>query len=229
MNDILLVEPGYRNKYPPLGLMKLAAFHRSRGDRVTFHKHGHGHLPERKYSRAYVTTLFSFEWRRTARAIDWVLGHPGLAPESVFIGGIAASLVPSAFTNEPRWNGVTTIKGLLTRETEQALRLQAHTTSGAGGPTIDETPPYYGWLEAEDRAAVFPYRYPVEDAYFGYSSRGCVRKCHFCGVPQLEGDQTVRHGLSRWVDAIVLPHEFCPENTRILTAQTANRGRSEHE
>ena len=38
--DILLIKPGYPNKYPPLGLMKLAAYHGSfgRGDRVTFIK-----------------------------------------------------------------------------------------------------------------------------------------------------------------------------------------------
>jgi hypothetical protein len=28
----------------------------------------------------------------------------------------------------------------------------------------------------------------VHDAYFAYASRGCVRKCSFCGVPKLEGD-----------------------------------------
>jgi hypothetical protein len=33
-----------------------------------------------------------------------------------------------------------------------------------------------------------PYKYPVADAYFAYASRGCVRKCSFCGVPKLEGD-----------------------------------------
>lgn len=26
------------------------------------------------------------------------------------------------------------------------------------------------------------YVYPVHDAYFAYASRGCVRKCHFCGA-----------------------------------------------
>ena len=37
-NRVLLVEPGYRNKYPPLGLMKLASYHRDLGHDVLFVK-----------------------------------------------------------------------------------------------------------------------------------------------------------------------------------------------
>ena len=33
------------------------------------------------------------------------------------------------------------------------------------------------------------YEYPINDAYFAYASRGCIRKCKFCGVPKLEGAQ----------------------------------------
>jgi hypothetical protein len=35
---ILLLEPNYSNKYPPIGLMKIATYHRNRGDEVRFFK-----------------------------------------------------------------------------------------------------------------------------------------------------------------------------------------------
>ena len=35
---VLLIEPNYKNKYPPIGLMKLATYHRMLGDEVRFFK-----------------------------------------------------------------------------------------------------------------------------------------------------------------------------------------------
>lgn len=35
---VLLVEPNYKNKYPPMGLMKLATYFRDSGDDVRFFK-----------------------------------------------------------------------------------------------------------------------------------------------------------------------------------------------
>ncbi len=36
--NILLIEPNYSNKFPPIGLMKIASYHRSRGHNVVFYK-----------------------------------------------------------------------------------------------------------------------------------------------------------------------------------------------
>ena len=38
MRKVLLLEPNYKNKYPPIGLMKLATYFRLRGDDVVFYK-----------------------------------------------------------------------------------------------------------------------------------------------------------------------------------------------
>lgn len=35
---VLLLEPNYKNKFPPIGLMKLATYFRLRGDDVVFYK-----------------------------------------------------------------------------------------------------------------------------------------------------------------------------------------------
>ncbi|MES5484562.1 hypothetical protein QMZ05_17535 [Bradyrhizobium sp. INPA03-11B] len=60
---ILLLEPGYKNKYPPLGLMKIAQYHSKYGqnDQVTFVKDLNPELRKRSWDRIYITTLFSFE------------------------------------------------------------------------------------------------------------------------------------------------------------------------
>ena len=44
MRDILLLEPPYRNKYPPIGLMKISAYHKQLGDKITFYKGTMGDL-----------------------------------------------------------------------------------------------------------------------------------------------------------------------------------------
>ena len=36
--NVLLIEPNYSNKYPPIGLMKIASYHRRKGHNVVFIK-----------------------------------------------------------------------------------------------------------------------------------------------------------------------------------------------
>ena len=42
MRKVLLLEPNYKNKYPPIGLMKLATYFRLRGDDVVFYFSNNG-------------------------------------------------------------------------------------------------------------------------------------------------------------------------------------------
>lgn len=172
MLDVLLIEPGYRNKYPPIGLMKISYFHKYiHHDYVRFAK---GELPEgfrlKKWDRVYVTTLFTFEWENTKKALNYALSV--VKPEGkVYTGGILATLRPEWIKKE--FPTVINNPGLLNHKGTLGLE---------GEECIDTLPLDYGILDDIKNE----YIYPSHDAYFTYMTRGCGMNCTFCAVKTLE-------------------------------------------
>jgi hypothetical protein len=182
--------------------MKIAQYHGPRGklDRVTFIKGEDRTSLETAWDRIYVTTLFSFEYARIERSIDFAIQVANGHCDRVFVGGIAASLMHERFASVPKWRGVRFIKGLLAQAPAASLQLDAFSeelyADDLDGSPIEDLVPDYSILDQ------IAYRYPVSDAYFTYASRGCIRKCAFCGVPKLEGAQRDTRSLAGAVRSI---------------------------
>ena len=236
---VLLIEPNYSNKYPPIGLMKLATYFRNRGDEVVFFKGDlkqfvierialscieeckilapeidwdayylsiYNYIRTRKSSflddveysssqynlllegklidaknyywsgewKKYpewdfvgVTTLFTFYWTITIETIEFakLLVKPN---GKLMIGGVLASIQPNEIEKA---TGVRPHIGVLNTPGE---------IDADDSQIIDELPLDYSILEEID------YEYPMSNAYYGYTSRGCIRKCPFCAVSILE-------------------------------------------
>lgn len=200
MADILLLEPGYSNKYPPIGLMKISYFHKYiHNDYVRFAK---GKLPDvfngKKWDRVYVTTLFTFEWPKTKEAIEYALSVVK-DPSQVYTGGILATLMPEliaeSFPMIKNNIGLLDKKGTLGLEHEECIdRL-----------TLD-----YGILDdiADE------YVYPAHDAYFTYMTRGCGMKCAFCAVQTLEPEYNPYISITETIKKV--DEQFGPKKDLLL-------------
>ena len=235
---VLLVEPNYKNKYPPMGLMKLATYYRNIGDDVIFFKgdlrdlvlndtyeallkqlYVNGDsifwedykpqickylkkgtkemldeiplvkdniiiselfkyyrkyfynkkyfLPENRiYDRVGITTLFTFYWDITIETINFAK-QLCKTQEGVMVGGVMATILKDRVHEA---TGIEPYSGTLS-------------TSGVlddNDYIIDTLPLDYSILEEID------YEYPAHDGYLAYMTRGCINKCAFCAVPQLE-------------------------------------------
>lgn len=256
---VLLVEPNYRNKYPPLGLMKLSAYHKQLGDSVVFYKgsysdyflnekfdkciskiklqgfevedserfenlvreylkyrrhimleeilkqvpEGYIHTvkniilyftkkykTERKWDRVYVTTLFTFYWKHTLEAIEFAKKVVKTV-DSLYIGGVAASLIPELFAEETGLEvGRNIIRGLL----DKPGILDDNSI------IIDEVTPDYSILETID------HHYPLDTGYLTYMTKGCTRTCSFCAVPKLEPNYKEKISIKDQIGLIAKRH-----------------------
>ncbi len=168
---ILLVEPAYRSKYPPLGLMKLATYHKNKGDEVTFVRGCGGKVRDQFWDRVYITTLFTYTWDETIKTIKFYKETLFNLSGKCFVGGILASLMPKELFNE---TGILPVQGLLddTKKINQDDDI-----------IIDKLPPDYDIIKQVENVN-FSYEYT--GAYLGYTTRGCVWNCEFCAVKEFE-------------------------------------------
>jgi len=149
---VLLAEPHksrkYHTPYPPLGSLKLASYHRQRGDlvRLVNGVSGNGFRPD----IIYITSLFTYAWEPVHEVIRYYSAEYKNA--RVIVGGIYASLC-TEHLRKAFGSRVEIVKGLV--------------------PEIENLLPDYSLV-------------PEWDASILFSSRGCIRKCKFCSVPQLE-------------------------------------------
>jgi len=235
--NILLLEPNYKNKYPPIGLMKLATYHRMLGDNVVFYKgdlkvfvlnelydelivklskidntvlwqryktkivefiktgkkelfkdiiiltkyeilisnwliHYKDYYKRKEYfnnprwDRICITTLFTFHWKVTIETINFAKKIVKDI-EQISVGGVLATVLADDLEKE---TGIKPHKGLLNK----AGDLDQNEI------IIDELPLDYSILDEIE------YKYPENNAYYGYMTRGCIRKCSFCAVWKIE-------------------------------------------
>jgi len=88
---ILLIEPEYKVKYPPLGLMKISTYHKRRGDEVIFYKGARASVRDQHWDIIYITTMFTFYWNQTIETIKFY--QRGKMKHNIKVGGILASLM----------------------------------------------------------------------------------------------------------------------------------------
>ena len=165
--NILLVEPAYKTKYPPLGLMKISTYHKMKGDNVVFVKGRNTAVQYQYWDRVYIGTLFTWTWKETVETIKFYNATLFNYTGKCFVGGILASLLPDDLFNE---TGIQPVEGLLNdpKKIDQDDNI-----------IIDDLPPDYEILEQVENSN---FKYSNTDSYLGYTTRGCTRKCGFCAV-----------------------------------------------
>jgi hypothetical protein len=105
--DVLLVEPKYIAKYPPLGLMKISAYHKAKGDKITYIKGLWRDGDICRFHKIYITSLFTYDIDIVIETIKYYQGF-GCGNE-IIVGGIAATLLSDKINSE---TGIDPIKGV---------------------------------------------------------------------------------------------------------------------
>lgn len=184
--NILLVEPSYITKFPPLGLMKISSYHKQLGDNVKFVKGINENIAyECFWDRVYISTMFTFNWKITIRTIKHYKALIRDDLSRIYVGGIMASLMPKDIWEE---TGIVPKIGVLNK-------------SGAldddNKLIVDKMIPDYNlFIDSSQEYSL------INDSYFGYSTRGCPNKCNFCGVKTLEPQFIDYRGIKTYIKSI---------------------------
>jgi len=91
LHHILLVEPKYYTKYPPLGLLKLSSYHKNIGDTVEFARGIKTDISQEP-DIVYVTSLFTWAWKPVWEAVRYY--SSAFPKANLWLGGLYASLMP---------------------------------------------------------------------------------------------------------------------------------------
>ncbi len=183
MMRILLVDPDYRNGFPPLGLMKLSTYHKIRGDFVRFVRGRDRMAAEETWDRVYVSATFTFSWKVILETIDFYrdcVQHPG----EIVAGGVMATLLGDELEEH---TGARAIRGLLDKP---------GMLDSGDRTCIDALIPDYQMLEDIE------HEYALNDSYIAYATRGCPNDCPFCAVSAIEPEFVHYLPLKRHLDTI---------------------------
>ena len=256
IRKVLLIEPNYSNKYPPVGLMKLATYYRNLGNwEVVFYK---GDLKEFVIDRitdkcveALTKIDSDVNWKYKKDPIyEYIRTRKKAAYDDIRVDDSSMSVLASAkiieakdyywkgiWKENPEWDrvGITTlftfywditietinfakylvkdVKNLMVggvlasiqpKEIEAATGIKPHVgilnkpgqLDKGDTQIIDELPLDYSILDEIE------YEYPMSNAFYGYLTRGCIRKCPFCAVPTLEPVYNPSIQISERVNAV---------------------------
>lgn len=177
---ILLVEPNYKNKYPPIGLMKISTYHKNRGDEVIFYKGLLSPNELKQINRVYITSLFTFYFDKTVKTVEYYQKY--FDNSNIYAGGIMVTIMTQKFREKV--GNIHLLTGLLTDSSCLGLNDNIN---------IDALPLDYSILDECE------YEYPAGDNYFSYTTRGCPNHCSFCAVPILEPTYSITNNIKEQI------------------------------
>lgn len=93
---ILLIEPTYYTKYPPLGLLKLGKMEERKWNEVRLIR-GNEQIPRYSPDKIFITSLFTYSWKPVHESIEFY--HEQFPSAEITIGGIYATLMYRSIKN----------------------------------------------------------------------------------------------------------------------------------